>query len=448
MIALPSRLHLTSSFLSDPLGTIQRLSTPTAVAHPVPAGLTELEQFWWNRARIDIESNIVVNRYFGAGREFGPTVFTRDLSLSGVLSLNALYPEIMWQSLRYDRELRDQVGWKVTLGSSAAVTTPLPFEETPLDYDAFVATYHTGEFSRRTDDVVWLWAAIDWLQRHGRSRSDWEWAYATGTRNVSDYYEPFFDPDDGLYRGQACFVDIMMCGYPSQSQPEHPGDATDFQVHHVDRTDDPARWKFGRFPTSLRRSILGKAASTNALYILGFDALARMAAHLNRTEESDSWQNRADALRAAIRREFLRPDRAIRYHKECDGSWNDRQHALGTALCVLADVVTGSEAQQALSRLPVQWGGFPLFDPFYTDNPHIYHNRSTWPFVDGFVCRAMHHVGMEGSVTLWRALCGRCCRDKRGFRELCDAQSGEPLGSSHQLWSAAAYCGGCLTSNT
>jgi hypothetical protein len=445
-------LHLTATNLEDPLGsvTLETLPVPRgSQILPSPTSLTPLEERWWQWASHDIQNNIVEQRYFGAGREFGPTVFTRDLALSGVLALNRLCPETMWSSLRFDRELRFGVDWRVTVNSSACETTGFPFETTPYDYTEFVTRYRTGDFSRRTDDVVWLWAAQDWLRLNGTDRNDWIWAYETGKRCFSRYYDHFFDSSDGLYRGQPCFVDIMMCGYQATRFQEHPKDAINFFVNHVDNKDDDSLWRFGLFPASLRRSISGKAASTNALYVIGLKALAEMADHLGAHIEASEWLDRAKKLKTSVARTFIRPDGAIAYFKEVCGTLDVRQHALGTALCVLADIVTESEAQQALRYLPINWYGIPLFDPFYTDNPHCYHNHSAWPFVDGIVHFAALHANIdpERTVSRWRALCGRACRDHRGFRELNDTTTGRLIGSGHQLWSAAAYCGSFLVEN-
>lgn len=54
---------------------------------------------------------------------------------------------------------------------------------------------------------MWIWAAKDLIERHSLNEK-WEWLYETGKRWFSDFYRPFFDPRDGLYRGQASFVDI------------------------------------------------------------------------------------------------------------------------------------------------------------------------------------------------------------------------------------------------
>jgi hypothetical protein len=177
--------------------------------------------------------------------------------------------------------------------------------------------------------------------------------------------------------------------------------------------------------------------------------MAEMANHLGAPEEASEWVSRSKSLKQAIRREFVHPDGKIRFLKEVDGTWNGRQHALGTAFCVLGNVLDETASRQALSALTVRWYGVPLFAPFYEDNPHCYHNHSTWPFVDGFVHLAMLKAGLDRGTALarWKALCGRVCRDEKGFRELNDTLTGRITGSPHQLWSAAAYCGACLESS-
>lgn len=442
---LPESLLWNFDGFEDPLGVVNSDSLPPPPgASAPPEGLSEIDGRLWQWAIHDIQANVIEGTYFGAGGSFGPTVFTRDLAYSGILSLNRLFPELMWSSLRLDRELRFRVDWRVTRASSAPDTTDLPFVRTPFDYQEFVSEYQTGEFSRRSDDVVWLWAAFDWLRWNGGETSDWRWVYETGKACFEKYYEPFFDAADGLYRGQATFVDIMMCGYPSQSHLEHSGDARDFFIGHLDDPEDGTRWNFGRFPASLRRSLMGKCSSTNALYVIGLSVMSEMALRLGERGQSADWAYRRDALVGAARKAFLTPEGGVAFQKGADGESNSRQHSLSAAFFILAEILDRKESSRALMPLPQKFYGVHLFHPFYEDNPHCYHNRSTWPFSDAFVSRAAVHAGQPDARHRWRAFTGRSCRDESGFRELTDTETQLLCGSKTQLWSAAAYCGSFL----
>lgn len=398
------------------------------------------------RAQADLDLNVVDGRYFGAGRSFGSTVFTRDLALSGVLALNRLRPREMRESLRFDRELRHAVGWQVIAGSSAVDIPGLPFVDSGLDFDSFLIRHRTNDFSRRSDDVVWIWAYADWILANAAADvKEWAWLLDQGWRCYDAYYAPFHDPVDGLYRGQSCFLDVMMCGYPAEREAGDPRDAADFRIHHLDGPDDHQRWAPpGLRPASLSSCLLGKAASTNALHLIALAALAEAAGRCG--ADPVPWLERRDRLRSALRSAFLREDGTVLFARSGDGTPIPRQHALATAFAVLSGALDGNEARAALAAYPARPWGSPLFEPFYLDNPHRYHNHSCWPFADAFLGWAQWCAsgGDPSTLDRWEAVLAHACDGGAGFRELIDAYDGSRLGSAHQLWSAAGWLGAGL----
>ena len=98
-------LSLTDTSITDALGTIELKELP----EPQPKcavrlkGTTPLVERLWRIALSDIEKNVVETPdgcYLGAGKSFGVTVYTRDISYSGILGVNALYPDLMLNSIR------------------------------------------------------------------------------------------------------------------------------------------------------------------------------------------------------------------------------------------------------------------------------------------------------------------------------------------------------------
>ncbi len=415
-------------------------------ADDVFSGLPPIYTAWAHQAMDDVRLNVVEERYLGAGSFFGSTVFTRDTALSGVLSLNRLQPQLMRESLRYDRELRLKIGWKSLSHSSAVATVPeLPFEDSGLDEKAFMETYRTNEFARRTDDVVWMWGYLDWLRTNDPGMEEWLWFYETGGECFERFYDLFQDLADGLYRGQSCFVDIMMCGYRVHHGPPVAGDLSHFKLPHIDDASNREKWDLPFTPITLRDSVLQKAASTNALYVIALNGLAEAAERLGFQEASRQWHERAHRLRQAMRKCFLQGDGSVAYTLYADGELDMRLHPLATAFWVLAGVLEGGEAYRALARHPLESWGVPLYTPFYEENPHCYHNRSAWPFVDAFHFLAQWSLRPDEDVLrTWLVLNGRACRDRRGFRELLNMDTGELIGSAHQLWSAAGYLGALM----
>lgn len=419
--------------------------TPAGFRLEAPGALAER---WIRQALWDVELNVVDSLYFGAGKAFGPIVFTRDFSLSGLLALNRLYPRLMQSSLHYDREVRFRAHWSVQKQCSVVGKIGWPLVRTELEKQDFLHEYRTSDITRRSDDVVWIWACHDLLSRGPvtlATPTEWRWFYDTAVRCFRDYYLVFHDSSDGLYRGQSCIVDVMMCGYQAQSWQEDPRDAAHFLVKHVDDLDNPARWRPGLFPVSLRRSLMVKAASTNALYVIAMRCLADAAGRLGLPADARTWRERADDLRLRLRGALLQGEGHPGYLIWDDGQIDRRQHVLATAFWTMSDVLDRNEARRALALYPTLDWGVPFYDPFFADNPHLYHNHACWPFADAFFHAAWQKVeSSPDNLLRWACRLGRACRDGRGFREITESSSGRLAGSSHQLWSAAGFLGACL----
>ena len=76
--------------------------------------------------------------------------------------------------------------------------------------------------------------------------------------------------------------------------------------------------------------------------------------------------------------------------------------------------------------------------------PYQYHNGGIWPFVGGFYVAALVIAGRmrEAEYHLERLAEG-CKKGKKSeweFNEWLNKQTGKPMGSPQQLWSAAMYC--------
>ncbi len=389
-------------------------------AHPIhPARLVDaspLIEKLWRVALADAESNIVRENgleYFGAGKNFGKIVYTRDISYSGVLGLNWLYPEVMRESLEHTRDVRLTCAWRVP----PAYHIPeldAPWQVENLTDPEFLETYHTNNFLRRTDDVVWLWAAED-LIGSDAARHDWQWIHEIGVHCFETLYAPLFDPSDGLYRGQASFIDI------------HFG--------HKKSAGYPLDW-------SISDCIMQKTTSTNCLYYKGMLVMARAAAALGLGEQAAEWRNRAKALRTSILTHLRRSDGTFVFYLDRHGEASSRREALGAALAVLLDVVAGEDALRALAGYPLNAKGVPTFWPFFDDD-RCYHNHTSWPFVEAFFLWAMSKASGQNTIPASLALLARSCVEDGTFHEVVDYRNGRPGWSARQLWTAAAFLGAC-----
>ena len=415
-----NNLKLDAVSVTDSLRTIKLEDLPDA--HPKCQvrlqGVTPFTERLWRVALADIEKNIVNENgisYFGAGKSFGASVYERDIAFSGILGCNLLYPDIMLSSFKYTRELRRRLGF-TTSRSHTIADIPAPWLPLDLSQREYFLKFHTNEITRRTDDVIWIWSAEDLLKR--LDKPDWEWLYSEGTWFFDNIYRYFQDETDGLYRGQAAFVDVHM--------------------EIAKQSGYPTSW-------GLHECVMSKAVSTNALYFQGMKALSRTAGRLGRTADSVLWAQRAGNLKNAMCREMRHTDGTFAYLKTWDGKLLKQRHALGEALAVLFGIVEGNDARVALAGYPVTAAGVPLFYPFFchNDNQQIYHDQSSWPFVDAFFLTAKEKTFGVDCTAQNAALLARTCVQDGTLHEVVNMKTKEPFGSGSQLWSAAALINVC-----
>lgn len=374
----------------------------------------------WDIALEDIEKNHCVELddgcVFAAGgynrhKNWEGLTFNRDTNFSGLLALNALYPEEMLESLKIIRKYRENLRFACTPETELEGVEGVQVFD--LDFEAFKARFHKGSAINKTDDVSWIWCAYDLLMKSGMDQ--WQWLYETAKRHFREFYAPFYDERDGLFFGQPTFIDVGCNGYPEA---------------------------FGyRTKAAFNNGVWVKASSTNALYYKALSVLAEVSARLGEKDAGD-WKDRAGSLKQAIRRELRFADGTFAYFKHRDGSLEGRREVLGTALPVLFDIVRGEEARAALVGYPITAFGAPLLHPFY-DNDKVLHNNSAWPFADTFLLLARERAFSESCVDLNLQIMVNAAR--RGhlyeFRNLLTNQM---AGSVAQLWTIAGFANACI----
>ena len=403
--------------------------------------LPEALQRVWNLAVFEIESNIrpcpYGGKYFTAGGRGGwhDMLFGQDTTGTALLALNRLYPEVMKNHIRSYALARLNIGFlcpKDWVLEGCEKSLKLTEEVWVPASREFCERYHLSPCLNRTGmDAGWIWAAGDLFDRSG-DEMDWAWLYGTGDLFFREFYQPFYDETDGLYFGQASFIDVGCNGYPLS-----------FGEMHTQKSRNAA--------------VFIKAASTNALYVRSMDVMAHAAKIIGLEKKSRIWQSRADALREAIKKYLRFPDGTFAYFKHRDGRLEEKREALGAAFCILADVVRGEEAARALAadKLPQKKEGVALFYPFYEDNPQIYHNRSAWPFASTFYHLAWEKATGESKVredALQLASSITAPEKLRGndkgtlfdyrtgtFQEYIRWEDGTPAGTCAQSWTVSAF---------
>ncbi len=371
----------------------------------------------WKAALADVESNIVETpqgRYFGAGKEFGLLVYTRDISFSGVLALNELYPQEMFSSLKVTRDVRLALGLKVSKGYVVPAIKG-NWQEEDISEPEFIREHKTNSYTRRTDDVIWLWAARDLFEKNP-ALADWDWLYDKGSQSFETLYWPFYDTSDGLFRGQSSFIDIHYTDNKATGYPQ------DFSVADC---------------------VLIKALSTNCLYYQGMLSMAAASERLGKSDDKVLWQERAEKLKQAILSQLDLGNGTFSYFKDKTGNLQPRRDALGSALLVLSGIVEGEDAKKCLAGYPESWAGIPILYPFFPWKT-FYHNNTAWPFVDTFYLWAKGIAYGKDYTGYNAALLARTCFDGQTFRELVNFKTREPYRSASQLWTASSFLNVCL----
>ena len=115
-------LVMTADALRDANGslTLAQLPSPEPKCKvELKGAVTPLTRRMWKIALDDVERNQVENEagrmYFGAGSRYGDRIYTRDISIAGVLGVNRFYPKVMLSSLRVTRDVRRNLGYRFPL---------------------------------------------------------------------------------------------------------------------------------------------------------------------------------------------------------------------------------------------------------------------------------------------------------------------------------------------
>jgi len=428
-------LVMTADALRDANGafSLAQLPAPTPKCKVTLKGdVTPLTERMWKIALDDVERNQVKHEsgvvYFGAGTRYGDRVYTRDISIAGVLGVNRFYPNEMLSSLKLTREIRSALGYRVS-APHVVKEIDVPWEVIAEVDKEVMAKYKTNSYTRATDDVVWLWAADD-LFTLRPAVADWKWMLETGEYFFKVFYAPWFDKADGLYRGQPLYHDITNSAYPEGME--------------------------------IADCVLLKALSTNCLYYRGLLAMANACEKCGRpAKEKQQWLDRAAALKVAIQKVFTKPDGTLAYYKDRFGEILSNREILGTAFAAIFGIVAGGAAKAACADYPMTDKGIPLFSPFIPGNSGP-HNMASWPFCDTFFLWGKAVADGGDYTDQNAALLGRSLgtafapKKKKGdnesdwasglgsFHEKIPLPSGLIDGSGHQLWSAAAFLNVCV----
>jgi len=310
-----------------------------------------------------------------------PGVWTRDVSLSAILSLAVVAPDATRKSLLAKVDSSGRIIQDTGTGGSWPVST-----------DRMVWALAAWELYATTGDREWLRTAYDIIRRSAEA----------------DLHAAF-DPGTGLFRGESSFLDWREQSYPRWMDPK--------DIYQ------------------------GEALGTNAIHYATYRILADMARALGQPPRR--WIRIADAVRRGMNVHLWQPERGwygqYRYGRNFP-ALSPRAEGLGEALSVIYGVPTAEQRARLARSAPVVAFGEPSFWPYIPDVP-LYHNASIWPFVTTYwtwaAAEAGNTAGVEhGLANIYRAA-ALFLTNKENMVAATGHFEGTVLNSDRQLWSVA-----------
>lgn len=317
---------------------------------------------------------------FSAGAKW-EGVWTRDVSLSTILSLAMVAPDATRKSLLAKVDSSGRIIQDTGTGGSWPIST-----------DRMVWSLAAWELYAATGDRAWLRRAHDIIARSAEAD-----LHAVIDRRAS------------LMRGESSFEDWREQSYPRWMDPK--------DIYQ------------------------GEALGTNVIHYATYRVLATMSHALG--ESGRRWDAIADTLRAGIDRNLWLADRGYyaqyRYGRNYL-SRSPRSDGLGDALAVIYDVPGAARRTQLARRVPVTEFGEPSFWPYIPDVP-LYHNASIWPFVTTYWTWAQADAGNTAGVEHGLGDIERAAAlfltNKENMVAATGHFEGTVLNSDRQLWSVA-----------
>lgn len=316
-----------------------------------------------------------------------PTVWTRDIAYATPLGLGMWNVQACMKSLQA-RVRKGEVEQDTGTGGSW-----------PISSDRVVWSVAAWEAYCLTGDGDWLLRASRVLEK--TCLKDEKVLTATG----------------GLMRGESSFLDWREQSYPAWMTSADIGDSS--------------------------------SLSTMILHAAARKMLARMFRELGMEGKAREWDGKGEALSGVIEKFFRIPGSDL-YGQYLYGRGypvlSEKVDSLGNMLCVLLGHAHGAHAARMVAALPHCVYGIPCFHPQMPEDVAPYHNRATWPFLEGYYAQAAAATGNECGLALALACMVRaallCGTNKENLLLETGLDEGLLLSSDSQLWSIAGMLGG------
>ena len=315
-----------------------------------------------------------------------PGVWTRDISLSTILSLAIVAPDAARTSLLAKVDSLGRIIQDTGTGGSW-----------PVSSDRMVWALAAWEIYASTGDRAWLRQAYDIVRRSAEAD-----------------LHAVRDARTGLFNGESSFLDWREQSYPRWMQP----------------ADIYSSQNLG----------------TNAVHYGAYRTLAAMARLLG--EPAARWDSVADHIRTALTADLWQPDRGwfgqYRYGRVYLTT-SPRAEGLGEALTVIYGAASPSQQRTVVRRMPALPFGTPTFWP-YIPGERFYHNATIWPFVTAYATWAAADAGntaaFERGLDDATRAAALFLTNKENMVAATGHFEGTALNSDRQLWSVAGTLAG------
>lgn len=317
---------------------------------------------------------------FSAGAKW-PGVWTRDVSLSAVLSLALVAPDATRRSLMAKVDSTGRIIQDTGTGGSW-----------PVSSDRMVWALAAWELYASTGDRDWLRQSYDIIRRSAEAD-----------------LHAVRDPATGLFNGESSFEDWREQSYPRWMQP-----------------------------ADIYRS---QNLGTNAVHYAAYRVLGDMARALG--EPAAKWDSTAAGIRRGMTAHLWQPARGWFGQYRYGRSWlslSPRADGLGEALASIYGAASLAQRQTLMRNAPVVPWGTPTFWP-YIAGERFYHNATVWPFVTAYWTWAAAEGGNTRAVQAGLDDATRSAAlfltNKENMVAATGHFEGTALNSDRQLWSVA-----------
>ena len=352
---------------------------------PVLSSSQRLQDALYRLSLEELTQLVRVDGALSAGAKW-EGVWTRDVSLSTILSLAIVAPDAARRSLLAKVDSLGRIIQDTGTGGSW-----------PISSDRMVWALAAWEIYAATGDRAWLRQSYDITRRS--AEADLHAVRDTAT---------------GLFNGESSFLDWREQSYPRWMQP-----------------------------ADIYRS---QNLGTNAVHYAAYRVLANMARALG--EPAARWDSVAAGIQAGMTSYLWQPERGwygqYRYGRTYLAR-SPRAEGLGEALASIFGAASREQREALIRSAPVVAFGTPTFWP-YIQGERFYHNATIWPFVTAYWTWAAAEGGNTAAVQRGLDDATRTAAlfltNKENTVASTGHYEGTALNSDRQLWSVAGTLAG------